>query len=876
MTSLQGLSEQQAQQKRQQGLGNDYKVKTGRSYFDIVRANLFTLFNNILFVIAIALISMGRVNDAMTSVGIGLVNACISTIQEMRAKRQLDQISLLAKPNVTVVREGQARTIDPSEIVKEDILRVASGDQIVVDGVVVGDGMLEMDESLLTGEPNLIRKNAGDKIMSGSFCVTGEGYYQAEKVGAESFANQLTASARQMSIVQTPLQQKINLLVKLVMLFVAVFSVIIFAASILEGLSNIRLVQIAAVLTGQVPYGLFLMIVVAYALGAAKVGQQGALVQQTNAVESLSNINVLCTDKTGTLTANRLLFNAVYPLGNESEASVKAALGDFVRSASARNQTSEAILAGTQGEVRLVSDEVPFASSRKWSGLAFHQTERSGLYVLGAVEMLKDNLPAEAISPNGALMRQMRNWADQGLRVLLFAHAPGVTTFHNKLQGIDLPPLTPLALVSLSDELRPKVKETIADFTQMGIALKVISGDSPHTVAALAKQAGLPADIKAVSGPELAAMGPGEFDQAADECTIFGRITPQQKEQLVDSFLRRGKYVAMMGDGVNDVLSLKKASLGIAMQSGSSATRNVADMVLLNDSFEALRPAFSEGRRIISGMSNALYLFLARSTTTTLLIIAVTMVGLNFPFDPSQVALTTFTVGVPAFFLTLWAKPRTVEPNILQSLVRFVLPVALLTMLMGVGIYLADYNNASGGPLATTGQTNNSVITDTVASSAVTSTTLSSTATVTTTSNPMNIPDTLLTSYSEYTGVSPDDPAFSDAFGTIAAQGALSIFVSHTAFLLLLFLEPPIQFFTGWRKRVSQDKRPGILAAILLVAFQLVYIVPSIGTYFGLLEKPFYVYAAILGAVVVWMFIIRTIWRSHLFERFLGLEIEEL
>ena len=841
MQSIQGLTEQQVQAKRAQGLGNNVEQSSGRSYWDIARANLFTLFNNILFVIGIALISMGRVNDAITSVGIGLVNACISTIQEIRAKRQLDQISLLTRPHVVVVRNGQEKEVDPSEIVQEDVLRVAAGDQIVVDGAVVGDGVLEMDESLLTGEPNLIRKAAGDKLLSGSFCVTGAGYCVAEEVGAASFANKLTATARQMNIIETPLQQKINLLVKLVMLFVFVFSILILAASLLEGLSNIRLVQIAAVLTGQVPYGLFLMIVVAYALGAAKVGQQGALVQQTNAVESLSNINVLCTDKTGTLTANRLLFHDVYPLGDESADAVKSALGDFARSAHSRNQTSEAILAGTTGTALPPTDEVAFASARKWSALAFDQPTRRGVYVLGAIEMLQPYLAKDAAAPATKLAHQMQSWAEQGLRVLLFAYAPTVTTLHNAAGEPLLPPLTPLALVSLSDELRPKVKETMADFMQMGIQLKVISGDSPHTVAALAKQAGLPHDIKLVSGPQLAAMSGMEFDQAAEEATIFGRISPEQKEQLVDSLLRQGHYVAMMGDGVNDVLSLKKASLGIAMQSGSSATRNVADMVLLNDSFEALRPAFSEGRRIISGMSSALYLFLARSMTTTLLIIAVTMVGLSFPFDPSQVALTTFTVGIPAFFLTLWAKPRSLEPNILLKLVRFVIPVAILTMLLGVGLYIDDYHRAK---------------------------------TVQDSSGTVAIPDSFLTSYIEYTGVTTDDPAFGAAFGTIAAQGALSIFVSHTAFLLLLFLEPPYRFFTGWRKEVSEDKRPAILAVVLLVVFQILYFIPSIGAYFGLLEKPPMVYLRILGFVVVWFFLIRTIWRQHLLERFLGLTIE--
>jgi cation-transporting ATPase E len=836
MQKIDGLSEQEVQQRRAAGLGN-LKLKSGRSYLDITRSNLFTLFNNTLFVIGIALIAMGRINDAINSVGIGFVNALISTVQEIRAKRQLDQISLLNKPTVTVVREGQEREIDPVEIVQDDVLRVVVGDQVLVDGVVVGNGALEMDESLLTVESNLIRKNAGDKLFSGSFCVTGAGHMQAENVGGESFTNQLTAAAREMSIVKTPLQQKIELLVKLVMLLVTVFSILIFAASILEGLSDIRLVQIAAVLTGQVPYGLFLMVVVAYNLGAVKVGREGALIQQTNAVESLSNIDILCTDKTGTLTTNRLQFNDSYPLSGASIDEIRPALGDFVRSVSVSNQTSEAILAGTEGEVRLVSDEVPFASARKWSGVAFSQTEHRGLYLLGAVEMLTDHLPPESMAEGGELLQKMREWSDQGLRVLLFAHAPDVTNFHNMAGELELPQLTPLMLVSLHDELRPMVKETIAEFTRLGIGLKVISGDSPHTVAALAKQAGLPGNIKLVSGPELAEMSDAEFDQAAVDASIFGRISPQQKARLVDALLRRGKYVAMMGDGVNDVLSLKKASLGVAMESGSSATRNVADMVLLGDSFAALQPAFNEGRRIVAGMSSILYLFLARSLTGLLLIIGVTMLGLSFPFNPSQVALTTFTVGIPAFFLTLWALPNKLEPNFLLSLVRFVVPVALLTMLMGVGVYLDDFNRAHHAEVDI-------------------------------------IPSRLLEDYSAYTGVDLEDNSFGDAFGTIAAQGSLSIFFSHTAFLLILFLKPPIRFFTGWRKEVSEDKRPGILAVMLILVFQIFYFEPSIGAYFGLLEKPPDIYVKILGLVVVWMFVIRAIWRNRLFERFLGLEIQ--
>jgi cation-transporting ATPase E len=839
MLPVQGLTEDEARARRQRGEGNDTGSTPSRSYWDIARANLFTLFNNILFTIGVALIALGRMNDALTSVGLGLINALISTVQEIRAKRQLDQIALVNRPTVTVVRDGREQVIAPAELVKGDILRVGAGDQIVVDGVMLGDGLLEMDESLLTGEPDLIRKQAGDPLFSGSFCVTGSGYMEAQKVGAASFANQLTATARTFHVTYTPLQRQIDFVVRLVMLVVVVISIIIFGASLLEGLSTVRLVQIAAVLSGQVPYGLFLMIVVAYALGASTIAKQGALVQQTNAVESLSNIDVLCMDKTGTLTANRLVFNDLYPLGDVEADVVRAHLGTFVHSATVSNATSDAIRAGIPGEQRPVADEVPFASARKWSALAFAQGTPEpaprGVYVLGAWEMLQAYLPQAVVAPGAALMEQLETWSSQGLRVLLFAYNPEVTTLHNAAGQPQLSPLTPLALVNLRDELRPQAKETIASFRQLGVELKVISGDNPGTVAALAKQAGFPADIRLVSGPELEAMSPAEFDQAAVEATVFGRIKPEQKDQLVDALIRQGKRVAMMGDGVNDVLALKKASLGIAMQNGSSAARNVADMILLNDSFAALRPAFLEGRRIIGGMSNALYLFLTRVATTTLIITGVTMIGLDFPFDPAQVALTTFTVGVPAFFLTLWARPQRLQTNLLSSLARFVFPVAIITMLMAVAIYVVDYQSLLNSPL--TGE-------DQVWAVAL---------------------------FESYTGVEAGTAGYRNAVATVLAQGSVSMFISWTACLLILFLEPPSRFFLGWRAEVSPDKRPAWLSLALYLLFWIIWSYDPLGNYFGILVKPFFISAIIMGVVVVWFFIVRTVWRLQLFERFLGL-----
>jgi cation-transporting P-type ATPase E len=835
MQLVQGLTQQEVRTCQQRGESNAASFRSSRSYWDIVRANLFNFFNNILFAIGIALIALGQYNDAFTSVGQGLVNALIGTIQEINAKRKLDKIALLTRTRVRVIRDGQEQAIDPGELVKGDVVHVQAGDQIVVDGRVVGAGHLEMDESLLTGEPDLVPKQDGDTLLSGSFCVTGDAYYQAEKVGAESFANQLTETVRAFQAVKTPLQQQITFAVRLVTFVVALMSGVILLQTVLENFPLIRIVQISAVLSGQVPYGLFFLIALAYAVGAAGIAKRGALVQQTNAVESLSNVNVLCMDKTGTLTANRLLFHAVQPLADVDEATLRLRLGTFARSASTSNTTSEALAAALPAEQQAPVDEIPFASARKWSALAFDRGAQRGVYALGAVEILAPFLPADAVAADGVLARQVAEWSDHGLRVLLFASNPDATTLHDANGEPQLPLLTPLALVALTDELRPQVKETIAAFTNLGIQLKIISGDNPQTVAALAKQAGLPANLRTATGPELAQLSPEVFDRVAAETTVFGRIAPEQKEQIVASLIRQGHYVAMMGDGVNDALSLKKAQLGIAMESGSNVTRNVADMILLNDSFAALLPALTEGKRIIGGLSISLYLFLARVVTSMLLIIAIRMIGLGFPYEPSQVALTLFTVGIPTLLLTWWARPETPQPDLLRRLLRFVLPAAIVTTIFGVGIYTFFYTIIEQGVQTTA------------------------------------IPVDAVASWEAYTGLTyQTDAGFGTAAATIVAQTALSTFVSFAAFGLILFLEPPSRFFTGWAP-VSPDKRPALLALALAIIYVVVLYIRPMANYFGLVtpgpEGP--ELKVMLVTVPLWFLCLRTIWRAKLFDRLL-------
>jgi cation-transporting P-type ATPase E len=399
MDVVKGLTEHEARMRRAQGEGNEVQFATGRSYADIARANIFNLFNAILVTIGGLLITLGRVSDALIAIGpLFLANAGIRTAQEIYAKRKIDQIAIASRPTVTVIRDGRESTIGPAEIVRGDILRVRSGDQIMADGTMVGAGRLELDESLLSGESDLVSKKAGDTLLSGSVCASGDGLYQAEKVGSESFANQLTVAARKYESVKTPLQRQIDVTVRVVILVVALISLIILIAAIIEGLPFVRLVQISAVLTAQVPYGLFFITIVANALGAVVIAGRGAVVQEANAIESLSSIDVLCMDKTGTLTANRLRYAGLWPINDGSRQEAEGLLGRFAASASRMNRTSEAIAASLAAEGQAPVDEVPFASARRWSALAFERAgnAQGGVYVLGALEALAPHFPADA------------------------------------------------------------------------------------------------------------------------------------------------------------------------------------------------------------------------------------------------------------------------------------------------------------------------------------------------------------------------------------------------------------------------------------------------------------------------------------------------
>ncbi len=826
-----GLSDQEAQTRRRQGQGNDAAIKTGRSYAEIVRQNVVNLINVILFTIGVIMVLIGRPSEAFISVGLISLNAVVGIYQEARAKRQLDKISLLTRPKVTVRRDGTQKSVDPSELVLGDIIVSEPGDQILVDGIV-REGKIEVDESLLTGESDLIPKVDGAEVLSGSFVVTGKAIYEATKVGVDSFANKLTASAKQFRIQKTPLQKDVDVVVRFLMLLALLIGFMIGMASIVSALPFMRTVQMAAVVAGLVPNGLFFMVIVSYAMGAVRIVNQGALIQQANSVESLSNVNVLCMDKTGTLTANRIHYQDVYPLGLEKDL-VMRMLGDFARSGSSGNRTSEAVVEGVPGQARKPIDEVPFSSALKWSAVAFDDPQMYGVYVMGALEMLQSSLKGADLSA------RVQEWSDQGLRVLIFAYNPQTTKLHDSLGNPGLPELTPLGIVVFGDELRPHLQETMQGFIAAGVSLKVISGDNPQTVAALAKQAGFPGDLTAVSGPDLDKLSDDEFDKMAARATIFGRITPQQKERLVDSLCRQNNYVAMIGDGVNDVLSLKKANLGIAMQSGSAATRGVADMVLLNDSFQALPPAFLEGQRILNGMQDVLKLFLARALAQAMLIFALAVIGQWFPYLPKHTSLLTFvTVGIPTFALAVWAKPgKLIKSSLIKSLAHFVFPVALITLVFGVLVYTGAVLFSLNGL------------------------------------NVESVTQAEISQFREFAGIQYDldAPDFVRERAVLTAQSALVTFTVFIGLALVIFVEPPTRWWVAG-DLYSGDWRPTILSGILLLIYLAIISYTPVRRFFELLPLPLGINMFLLVLAGVWTMLLRAVWRGRWLERFLGIE----
>jgi cation-transporting ATPase E len=656
-----GLSSAQVAEQRSRGLTNAGGGHTSRSVTEILRANILTRFNLILGVLLAVILASGQPQDALF--GIVLVtNALIGIGQELRAKRTLDRLAVLSAPRVRVIRDGAPHEIAVDEVVADDLVDLRAGDQLVADGVVRASEGLEADESLLTGESEPVDKRAGDRLLSGSFVVAGSGDYQATGVGAEAYARKLAAQARRFTLVRSELVAGINQILRYVTWAIPPVAALLVISqlrthqSVREGATST-----VAALVGMVPQGLVLLTSVAFGVAAVTLARRRVLVQQLPAVEGLARVDVVCFDKTGTLTDGTVAFDSLIRL--DDQATAEAALGAFADD-EARNATLAAIgqaFPPPQGWAR--QDAVPFSSARKWSAATF---AGHGAWVLGAPELVL------ADSQDGLLSRAA-DLAASGRRVLVLARAPG------PLNGQVLPAgLHAVAFVVLAERLRSDAPQTIAYFAAQGVALKVISGDSPRTVSAVAARAGVPGAGDPVDARDLP-DDPGALGALLEERSVFGRVTPQQKESMVTALQARGHAVAMTGDGVNDVLALKLADIGVSVGSGAPATKAVAELVLLDSQFAALPGVVAEGRRVTANIERVANLFITKTVWATLLAVAAGAALMPYPFLPRHLTIIdTLAIGVPSFFLALAPNRRRYLPGFVRRVLQFTIPAGLI------------------------------------------------------------------------------------------------------------------------------------------------------------------------------------------------------
>lgn len=680
-----GLTSAEASARAFAGQANSVVWPASRSFRRILLDNGATPINLVLFTISAMLLALQLFGDAVLTAGLVLGNVAAGVVQEARAKRQLDRIALLNRPRALVMRDGSETELAPEDIVLGDHVLLQPGDQVFVDGSLITASGLGMDESLLTGESDIVPKQPGDEVVSGTYCMTGSGVYEAMRVGANTTANTITARARQHRIPRTPLQREVGLVLWTMTLVVVILGLVV-ARSFQEASGDVPLrdtVRAAAVIVALVPQGLAVMVTVSYAMAAVRMAGSGVLIQRMNAVESISHVDMLCLDKTGTLTTNRLTVESLKPYGL-TEIELQELLGTFAASASFRNRTADALQESFPRPPHPFMDEVAFDSSRKWSGLTFGDDALRGAYVLGAPEVL-----ALHSEPGSTGLTDAQEWTARGLRVLMFAARADLERFPREDGEPVLPGgLTPLGLAVLRDEMRPDAAVVIAELHEAGIDLKVISGDHPETVAALARQAGLPVDGRLVSGAELEAADEEELERLANGATVFGRVSPRDKERIVHALRKGGRYVAMVGDGVNDVPALKAAQVAVALRSGSAITRSIADMLLLDDAFSSLPRGFREGQRIRKGMESIFRLFLTRTLSLTLMILAVSLLNDPFPVTPRHTAIIAMlTVGIPSLFLAFWAKPGKTGKLVILSGAEFVLPAAISIAAVGLIVF---------------------------------------------------------------------------------------------------------------------------------------------------------------------------------------------
>ena len=679
-----GLSPQEIKLRQSNGLSNIMPPSNTKSEGQIIKENVLTFFNLIFLVLALCLCLVGSFKNLMFLL-VAVANTVVGSFQEIRAKRAVDKLTLVAAGTAKAIRSGQRVSVRTDQLVRDDIVEFAAGDQICADAVV-RDGQLQVNESLLTGEADAILKNPGDTLKSGSFVISGRARVQLTHVGSESYAAKLAAEARR-NVRSTKSEMMLSLtkLITVVGIALIPLGIILFLRhflSVFQGLPLRDSVEsTVAALIGMIPEGLYLLTSVAIAASCLKLSRKRVLVQDMNCIETLAHVDVLCVDKTGTITEPTMEVTDVYPLNSErfSYDDIEKILAAFYHGEEPDNETARAMGQQFAGETtwRAVK-RMAFSSSTKWSGADFGE---NGRYVVGAPEFIMgdryDSIRSEA-----------EPWSERGCRVLLLA-AYDTAFDDGPLQSAHV---APIALVFLSNLLRPDAQETFRYFASQGVSVRVISGDNPITVAQVAARAGIENADRYVDATTLSTEQ--DFEEAVKYYTVFGRVTPEQKRYLVRAFQKQGHTVAMTGDGVNDVLALKDANCGIAMASGSQAASQVAQIVLLNSQFSAMPAIVAEGRRVINNIQRAASLFLVKNIFSFALTLLLLFIDMPYPLLPIQLSLiSTFTIGIPSFFLALEPNYARVEGKFMRNVIRRAMPGGLtnLTIVLLAGFFTSTF-----------------------------------------------------------------------------------------------------------------------------------------------------------------------------------------
>ncbi|MEU2254565.1 cation-translocating P-type ATPase [Nocardia xishanensis] len=688
-----GLTTAEVEQRRRDGLTNDVPDRASRSVREIVRANVFTRINAILGVLFVVVLSTGSIIDGMFGLLI-VANSAVGIIQEIRAKRTLDQLAIVSQAKPTVRRDGVAREVAPKDVVLDDLIELGPGDQIVVDGVVEESALLEIDESLLTGEADPIDKAVGAEVMSGSYVVSGSGAYRATKVGRDAYAAKLAEEASKFTLVHSELRTGIDKILKFITYLLIPAGLLSIYNQLFSSGESWRpaVTGMVAALVPMVPEGLVLMTSIAFAVGVVRLGRRQCLVQELPAIEGLARVDVVCADKTGTLTENGMRLSDIKILDGFDDREVRRALaamaGDDPRPNASVQAIAEELTDRPEWQHTAVA---PFSSAKKWSGFSYGE---HGDWLLGAPDVLLD--------PDSEDARMAEELGSSGLRVLLLAQSD------RPVDAPDAPgTVRPAALIVLEQKIRPDARETLDYFASQNVSIKVISGDNAVSVGAVASSLDLPGGDHAVDARRLPEDA-GQLADVLDRETTFGRVRPDQKRAMVGALQSRGHTVAMTGDGVNDVLALKDSDIGVAMGAGSPATRAVAQIVLLDNKFATLPYVVGEGRRVIGNIERVSNLFLTKTVYSVLLAFLVGLAGIGsqifdyepigYPFLPRHVTIAAwFTIGIPAFILSLAPNNERARTGFVSRVMRLAIPSGAV---IGVATFVA-YLIAYAGPDAT-------------------------------------------------------------------------------------------------------------------------------------------------------------------------------